>query len=149
MTDTFKIEGALAIEGSKAEGNTYLIKLREDVKWHNGTDFVAEDVIFTIDRIKDLGEKSIYYENVANIETAENLSPTLIKLQLKEEQPFFEYNLTFPIISSSLFALEDIENTEKNNIPMGTRKIQSKSSRQFTNKPRRKQKLVERQKRST
>lgn len=123
VTDTFKLENALAIEGSRAEDNSYFIKLRENTKWQNGTEFTSEDVKFTIDWIKALGEKSIYIENVSNIENVEILSENLIKLKLKEVKPFFEYNLTFPIISKALFEGENIEQTDKNNLPIGTRKI--------------------------
>ena len=151
----------MAIEGSRTENSSYFIKLRENTKWQNGTEFTAEDVKFTIDTIIALGEKSIYIENVSNIENVEVLSENLIKLKLKEvvdmlkaqgrekeiastlaklkeEKPFFEYNLTFPIISKKLFEGENIEQTDKNNLPIGTRKIQSKSSRQLTNKSSRK-----------
>lgn len=103
------------------------MKLRENVKWHNGGEFSAEDVKFTIDTIKSLGEESIYISNVSNIESVEVLSNNLIKINLYEEVPFFEYNLTFPILSLTLFGTDDIRNSDKNNIPMGTGKYRLKS----------------------
>lgn len=127
ISDTFKLEKALATEVSKADSKAYLVKLRENVKWHNGGDFSADDVKFTIDTIKSLGEKSIYILNVSNIETVEVLSGNLIRLNLNEEIPFFEYNLTFPIISKELFAGDNIENSDKNNVPMGTGKYKLKT----------------------
>lgn len=127
ISDTFKLEKALATEVSKADSKAYLVKLRENVKWHNGVEFSAEDVKFTIDTIKSLGEKSIYISNVSNIETVEVLSGNLIRLNLNEEIPFFEYNLTFPIISKELFAGDNIENSDKNNVPMGTGKYKLKT----------------------
>ena len=126
LTNDFRLENALAIEFSKADGKTYFVKLRENVKWHNGTDFTAEDVKFTIEAIKSLGDTSIYNANVSNIENVEIMGNNLIKLYLFEEKPFFEYNLIFPIISSNLLKNEDIRNTEKNNVPMGTGKYRTK-----------------------
>jgi len=126
LTNDFRLENALGIEFSKADSKTYFVKLRENVKWHNGTDFTAEDVKFTIEAIKMLGDASIYNTNVSNIEKVEIMGNNLIKLYLFEEKPFFEYNLIFPIISSNLFKDEDIKNTEKNNVPMGTGKYRIK-----------------------
>lgn len=51
-------KGALTTDGSLTEnyevsedGLTYTFNLREDVKWHDGTDFTAEDVVFTFNTI--------------------------------------------------------------------------------------------------
>lgn len=48
------------------EGRQINIKLREDVLWHNGTSFTAEDVKFTIDTIKLLPKNSMFVEQVEN-----------------------------------------------------------------------------------
>ena len=123
LDDSFKLKGMLGLEVSKANSKTYLVTLRENVKWHNGSNFSAQDVKFTIDTIKNLGENSIYISNVSNIENIEIIGQNLIKIYLYEEEPFFEYNLTFPIISSNFFeGVEDITQNEKNNLPMGTGK---------------------------
>lgn len=124
IDENFKLKAMLGREFSKADSKTYLVTLRDNVKWHNGNDFSAQDVKFTIDTIKNLGENSIYISNVSNIENTEIIGDNLIKIYLFEEEPFFEYNLTFPIISSAFFGgVENITQTEKNNLPMGTRKI--------------------------
>ncbi len=122
MSDIFKLEKALAVEISKIDSKAYLVKLRENVKWHNGQVFSAEDVKFTIDTIKALGDKTIYISNVSSIESVEVLSSNLIRINLNEEIPFFEYNLTFPIISKELFVGDNVEESDKNNVPMGTGK---------------------------
>lgn len=127
ITDEYKIQKALGVEISKADSNSYFIKLRENVKWHNGTDFKAEDVKYTIEIIKALGDASIYHSNVSNIDYVEILNDNLIKIHLFKEKAFFEYDLTFPIISFSLFASEDIKTSIKNNIPMGTGKYKISS----------------------
>lgn len=42
-------------------GKTLRIRLKDGVLWHDGESFSAEDVIFTVDCIKALGQNSIYY----------------------------------------------------------------------------------------
>ncbi len=120
VTEDYKLDYGLATEWSKADDTSYLITLRENVKWHNGNDFTAEDVKYTIDTIKALGSDYIYYSNVENIENVEIVGTNIIKIYLYQSEELFEYNLTFPIISATFFAGEDITSSEKNNIPMGT-----------------------------
>ena len=62
LTKDYKAEACLATEWAKQSDNSYLIKLRENVKWTNGERFTAEDVRFTIDRLKEVS--SIYSYNV-------------------------------------------------------------------------------------
>lgn len=126
ISEDFKLENALGIEYSKADSKSYLIRLRENVKWHDGSEFTAEDINFTINKIKELGDDSIYNANVSNIEKVEIISNYLIKLYLYEEKPFFEYNLVFPIISANLFKEEDIRVSDKNNTLIGTGKYKLK-----------------------
>ena len=122
ITSDFRLENALATEFSKTDSKTYLVKLREDVKWSNGENFSSEDVKFTVDTIKKLGEGSIYNANVLNIESVEIVGNNLIKIHLFEEKPLFEYNLTFPVISRSVFGEDDVASSSKNNNPVGTGK---------------------------
>lgn len=120
VTDDFRLENTLVKEWSKVREKQYLIKLKDNIKWHNGSDFDANDVKFTIEKIKELGDDSIFSPNVRNIESIELIGNNVLKLYLYDDEPFFEYNLTFPIISSSFFGDDDIRNTERNKIPMGT-----------------------------
>lgn len=122
LNNNFRLEKALGIEISKGDSKTYFVKLRENVKWHNGTQFSAQDVKFTIDTIKFLGDASIYSSNVSSIERVEIVNDNLVKIYLYNPVPLFEYNLTFPIISYSLFENNNVLASDKNNVPMGTGK---------------------------
>ena len=42
----------LAVSWQPLDDTTWEFKLREGVKWHDGEDFTADDVIFTFDRLK-------------------------------------------------------------------------------------------------
>ncbi|MFR8103984.1 MAG: ABC transporter substrate-binding protein, partial [Clostridia bacterium] len=62
VTQDYHLENCLAEECSRTGDTSYILKLKKNVKWQNGTDFTAKDVQFTIDRLKDT--PSIYTYNV-------------------------------------------------------------------------------------
>ena len=107
----YKLEDCLAREWNKIDENIYLIKLKENVKWQDGKKFDSNDVIYTIDMIKRLKEKTVYYYNVENIKEVKKIDEHTIKIITIDNIPYFEYNLIFPILSSK-------EN--KSIIPIGT-----------------------------
>lgn len=120
ITTDNKITMCLAKEWSKQSNTSYVIKLKENVKWHDGNELIAKDIQFTIDRLKEMGANSIYAYNVEKVISVEVIDKSTIKINLNEEVPFFEYNLTFPIMSHYYYENEDFVNTEKNNKPVGT-----------------------------
>ena len=115
LDKTYKLQECLAKEYSKLSNTCYVIKLKDNIKWQDGTAFTTEDVIFTIEKIKQLSN-SVYYTNVENIKNIENVDSNTIKINLNKEQPFFQYELIFPILSSYQYKKEDFSNS----IPTGT-----------------------------
>lgn len=101
LTDNYKLESCLAKEWAKQSETTYLIKLKENIKWSNGEKFIADDVKFTIDQLKSTN--SIYSTNVNHITSITIVDDYTIQIALDQEVPFFEYNLTFPIMSSQYY----------------------------------------------
>lgn len=102
LTSDYKLEPCLAKEWAKQNDTVYLIKLKDDKKWSDGKKFTAEDVKFTIDRLKDTD--TIYSANVQHVTSVEIVDSTTIRITLDQEVQFFEYNLTFPILSSRYYS---------------------------------------------
>ena len=50
ITEDYRLEYALATECAKNSNNSYIIKLRQAVKWSDGSKFTSDDVKFTIDK---------------------------------------------------------------------------------------------------
>lgn len=115
LSSDYKIQYCLAKEVAKSDNTTYVVKLNENVSWSDGTTLTAKDVQFTIEKIKE-NKSSIYVENVARIKSIEVIDYTTLKILLDKEVPFFEYNLTFPIISYNQYNENDI----KTGIPIST-----------------------------
>lgn len=116
ITKDYKIEPCLATECSKTGDTTYVVKIDTNVKWHDGAYLTAKDVKFTIDTLQ--AGNSIYKSNVQNIAGCEVIDASTIKLTLNSNVPFFEYNLTFPIMSNMQYFNEDFYASTK--IPLGT-----------------------------
>lgn len=115
ITSDYKLEGCLAKEWAKQNDTVYLVKIRNDRKWSDGESFTAQDVKFTIDRLKD--SDTIYSSNVANIANVEIVDNSTIRITLDKEVQFFEYNLTFPILSSKYYSDKEFN---PDIVPVGT-----------------------------
>lgn len=120
IDENYKIKLCLAKECSKVNQTSYVIKLKENIKWNDGNLLTAKDVQFTIDRLKDVNVKSIYAYNVQSVISVEVIDNNTVRINLDKEVPFFEYNLTFPIMSYKYFENEDFITTSKNDNPVGT-----------------------------
>lgn len=105
ITEDYKLELRLAKECSKINENTYIVKLKEDLKWDDGDSITAKDVAFTMEKLKE--GKSVYSDNVKNVKSVEVVDSLTIRIELSKEETFFEYNLIFPIISSNQFSSEE------------------------------------------
>jgi peptide/nickel transport system substrate-binding protein len=68
LTPDMKIQPGLATEWKMVEPATWELKLRQDVKFHNGDPFTAADVKFNVDRTLDPDTKSrqvpVYYPKI-------------------------------------------------------------------------------------
>lgn len=125
LNNSYKPEPALAIEWAKQDATNYIIKLRENVKWSDGTNFNAEDVRYTIDRLK-IDTPSVYSSNVQYVNQVDVVDDYTLKINLTQEVPFFEYYLTFPIMSAKYYGQDDFKNTQKNIKPIVTGKYKIK-----------------------
>ena len=77
---------ALATEAKQSDdGLTWTIKLRQDVKWHDGEPFTAKDVVFSYKFLVDAGRAQAL--NI--IDTIEADGDYGVRIKLKSPSPFF------------------------------------------------------------
>jgi peptide/nickel transport system substrate-binding protein len=101
---------------------TYTFHLNENVLWHDGKPFSAEDVVFSIDVfLRELGPRvRVLLESVESI-TAPDNNTVVFKLK----RPFGPFlgmfdNATMPIVPKHLYAGTDYRNNPNNTTPIGT-----------------------------
>jgi len=89
-----ELQPLLAESWSTDDGSNWTFNLQKGVKFHNGTEFNAEDVKFTITRTQDpsLGHlKKADFEVVKDVEIIDDYT---VIIHLKEARPTFIYQLT-------------------------------------------------------
>lgn len=77
-----EIEGDLATSWEIPNPTTYVFKLRKGVKFHNGREMTAEDVKYSIDRVRDPKTGSPVRGVYADVERVEVVDPSTVRLVL-------------------------------------------------------------------
>jgi peptide/nickel transport system substrate-binding protein len=124
-----KFTPALAVEvpsvdngGISADGLSWKVKLRDDVKWHDGTPFTAEDVKFTLELMVDPDFRSWRKTGHELVRELTVVSPT--EITWKMDKPFAPYPSilasTFIVPKHVLGAEKDKNTAPFNNAPVGT-----------------------------
>jgi peptide/nickel transport system substrate-binding protein len=75
------------------DGKVYTFKLRSGVKFHDGTDFDAEDAKFSLDRARAEDSTNAQKGLFAAIDAVEVIDPTTLKVTLKHPLGSFLYNM--------------------------------------------------------
>jgi len=85
----------LAVSWKALDDQTWEFKLREGVKWQNGEDFTAEDVVNTINRVpKVLNSPGSYAVYTRAIDRMEVVDPHTIRFHTKTVYPLLPTDLT-------------------------------------------------------
>lgn len=106
------------------EGRRIVFHLRKNVKWHDGTPFTAEDVVWTMEKILDPETNTfnagLFKIDGKNIEFRALDEYTVEAVLAKPFAPFLN-NLTLaPVAPKHLLEKEDINKCDFNESPVGT-----------------------------
>lgn len=100
LNDTLDdVEPLLAESWEQPDDKTYIFKLRQGVKFHNGKDFTAEDVEFTFNRVMDEEFNSARRPDFLPVESLEVVDDYTVKFTMKEPfAPFLSKLETLRIV---------------------------------------------------
>ncbi len=94
ITDRGEVAPALAESWTVSDdGKVYTFKLHTGVKFHDGTDFGADDVKFTLDRARAADSTNANKGIFEVIDTVEAVDPATVKVTLKHPEGLFLYNM--------------------------------------------------------
>ncbi|NTJ36309.1 ABC transporter substrate-binding protein [Agrobacterium rhizogenes] len=103
------------------DGLRYWFKLREGVKWHDGKDFTADDVAFSILALKENHPRG--RATFAYVQQANALSPHEVELILSKPAPYLLSafaSFESPIVPKHLYEGTKIAENPHNIAPVGT-----------------------------
>ncbi len=123
----YSINYIVAKSIKKVSNKQYFIELNPDYN------VKVEDIKNTVNEIKSAGDKNIYYECINNIESIDEQGKNEFSITLKQDNPYFVYNLTFPILNTGNNYPYDIKNEGESSVLFTRKKSNSTlSTIQFT-----------------
>lgn len=99
---------------------TYTFHLEEDVRWHDGEPFTAEDVQFTIEAITDPENGSENAPNFEDVEEITVIDDHTISFRLSAPNVAFLDYMTMAILPKHLLEGEDMQTSDFFRSPIGT-----------------------------
>lgn len=99
---------------------TYTFHLQEDVKWHDGEPFTADDVKFTIEAIMDPENGSENAPNYEDVESIVVVDEHTISFQLSAPNVAFLEYMTIAVLPKHLLEGKDMQTDDYFRSPVGT-----------------------------
>lgn len=94
---TGEYKGNLATEWSWIDDTTLELKLREGVKFHDGSDFTADDVVYTVNFVADETNGAVTQRNVNWMDHAEKIDDYTVRIFTKAPFPAALEYLSGPV----------------------------------------------------
>jgi peptide/nickel transport system substrate-binding protein len=101
LDDDGRVIPSLATSWRAINDTTWEFKLRKGVKFHDGSDFTAEDVVFSFDRIRNVpNNPASYASNIRSVKEVEIVDPHTFIIKANDVNPVLPVMLQAVIIVS-------------------------------------------------
>ncbi len=117
---TNEYKGNLAKSWKQIDDKTIEFELREGVKFHNGEDFDADSVVYTLNFVADPANKVTTQANVNWIEKATKLDKYKVRLTTKQVFPAAIEYLAGPVVMHPAKYYAEVGPKGQNTKPVGT-----------------------------
>ncbi|MEX2010457.1 MAG: ABC transporter substrate-binding protein [Parcubacteria group bacterium] len=118
-----EIENNLAEEiSTESNGLTYTARLKEGVKFHDGVEITADDIIFTIQKIQDPNIKSPLFGDWSGV-AVEKIDERTVRFSLKQPYAPFLNNLSLGILPRHIWRnvrTDEFAFSQFNTLPVGS-----------------------------
>lgn len=101
------------------EGKEITLKLKKELQWHDGSSITADDVIFSLNTLKQAGENAVYKACVQRVASFSKTDDYTVVVRFTEAFSGNIYAMSFPIISSAYYEGENVLTSSKNLVPLG------------------------------
>ena len=118
--NTNEYKGQLATAWRQIDDRTVEFDLRQGVKFHNGEEFDADDVVYTLNFVSKPENKVVTQNNVGWIEKAEKLDKYKVRLTTKQVFPAAIEYLAGPVVIHPNEYYEKVGPKGQNDKPVGS-----------------------------
>lgn len=101
-----RLRGDLAMAIRDEGDKVFTVKLRNDARWHDGKPVTADDVVFTVDLMRNSSTHAVMYSSWQRI-AAEKVDKNTVKFTLPATYAAFQQALTFGVLPKHI--LKDIK----------------------------------------
>jgi peptide/nickel transport system substrate-binding protein len=111
---------AAQLPSRSPDGRTVTVKLRGDVKFHDGMPLTAEDVVFTYNAVLDPDSASPLATLLDSLKAVRAVDATTVEFTLDRPDPAFFDKLQIGIVPAHALRGQDIKTAAFNRKPIGT-----------------------------
>ncbi len=98
LDDTLRVTGGLASSWEQADPLTYIVHLRQGVRFHDGHELTAADVVYTFGSLIDPNFVSPRKGAYRTLDRVEAIDPYTVRFVLKEPFGSFPIQLVMPVV---------------------------------------------------
>lgn len=105
-----------------ADGMSYVFHLKDNVKWHDGKPFTADDVVFSVDQFLRQTHPRVR-ELLKNVDSITALDPYTVEFKMKNPFAPFIQSVevgSMPMLAKHIYEGTDFANNPAHNAPIGT-----------------------------